>query len=205
MSTSTWVAFGLAAIPAVAAIAAAWLASRSARQARLAQADADHLQRLEQRLADHKREVYQPMIEFMGKMLDGANTPPEKVFKQKLTEFSRWVVVVGSDEAVRAFRNMMQASFNDAPTPLYLRLYADFQLAARRDMGDPNTTLTPIDVMGMRINDLYSNHDDTAVFDVLTKPFAEVCSDHSWPIPWERTPLAGGGATPTRVASGTGG
>lgn len=46
--------------------------------------------------------------------------------------FSAWIGIVGSDEAVRAWSSLIQSTFHDAPPVVMLRLYADFQLAARR-------------------------------------------------------------------------
>lgn len=129
--------------------------------------------------------MYQPVINFLGGMLDpevAASMSPEEV-KTKLGDFARWVVIVGSDDSVRAFRNLMQGTFNSAPPVLLLRLFADFQLAARRDMGDPETEITPVDVLGMRINDLYSDGGD--LYTVLSLPFDEACAAVGWLIPWE--------------------
>lgn len=176
--------FDPAYLPAIAAFIAALLAARSAKRAHDAQASADHLQRLERRVADHKREIYKPMIEMMAKMLDDpGKTPPASEFKKRFGEFARWITVVGSDDAVLAFRNLMQASYNNAPTDIYMRLFAEFQLAARRDLGDEQTALTAIDLMGMRVNDLYGEP-RSSLYRALTLPIDEVAAEHGWKIPW---------------------
>lgn len=184
-TTPMWVAVTVASIPAVAAICAAALAARSASRARAAEREAERLRLLEQRLALRKHEVYQPIINFLGGMLDpelAASMSQEEV-KTKLGDFARWVVIVGSDDSVRAFRNLMQGTFHAAPPALLLRLFADFQLAARRDMGDAETEITPVDVLGMRINDLYAA--GGVLFTALSLPFGEACAAFGWSIPWE--------------------
>lgn len=142
------------------------------------------LQFLEQRLSERKNEVYQEQIDLLGRMLgpeeqrvglDDTDT------SQKFQAFSAWIGIVGSDEAVRAWSNLMQSTFHDAPPVVMLRLYADFQLAARRDLGDPDTTLTAVELMAVRIKDLY---DDATFFTAMSLPLPEVCALNDWEIPW---------------------
>ena len=108
----------------------------------------------------------------------------------KFQKFSAWAGIVGSDEAVRAWSNLMQSTFHDVPPVVLLRLYAEFQLAARRDLGDPDAILTPIELMAARIKDLY---DDATYHAAMVAPFADVCASVDWPVPWESDPSAGGG------------
>ena len=177
--------FVLASVPALAAILAAVIASRSASRARESTAETERLRLLEQRVAQRKFDVYQPMVDFLGRALTpGQATIPESEYVEKLGDFSRWVAIVGSDEAVRAFRNLMQGTYNSAPAAITLRLFADFQIAARRDMGDRNTSVTSLDVLGMRINDLYK--DDLELAQTISMPFEDACEREQWTIPWLR-------------------
>lgn len=179
---SLLVVLGVASIPAVAAIVAAIIAARSASKAKRAELEADRLRRLEERVAEQKYSVYKPMLELIRDMLDktrkGQVTPKETM--RKIGDFATWVTIFGSDEAVLAFRNFMQASFHDAPTRVAIRLYSDFVLAARRDMGDPNTKLHGADALALRINDLYEKgfHVDDAL------PLEEVFRKYGWTAPW---------------------
>lgn len=199
MNGSDWIVLIVGVIAALASITGAALAAHSARGARVAEQETARLQLLEQRLAQRKNEVYQAQIDLLGHMLapvgqradlDDADT------MEKFQQFSAWIGIVGSDEAVRAWSNLMQSTFHDAPPVVLLRLYAEFQLAARRDLGDPDTALTPIELMAVRIRDLY---DDPTYHGAMADPFADVCASVGWPIPWEQVPTdgdEGGGTTP---------
>lgn len=75
----------------------------------------------------------------------------------------------------------MQGAFHDAPGHITLRLYAEFVLAARRDMGDSSSQATPADVLGLRLNDLYK---DPKIRLIAELPFDELCREYDWSIPW---------------------
>jgi hypothetical protein len=98
-----------------------------------------------------------------------------------LSDFGAWVGIVGSDDAVRAFHNMMQGAFHNAPAQVTLRLYAEFLLAARRDMGDNLSTLTGAELLGIRVNDLYDTPEN---LDMARMSFDELCAKHGWNPPW---------------------
>jgi hypothetical protein len=67
-----------------------------------------------------------------------------------------------------------------------MRLYAEFLLAARRDLGDPNTQLTPLDVWAPKINDLYAL-EGLELRRALTLPLEDAISEQAWDCPWLRT------------------
>jgi len=190
MNSSDWIVLIVALIASLTSIGGAMLAANSAKNARATERETARLQFLEQRLSQRKNDVYQEQINLLGRMLgpeeqrvglDDADT------MQKFQAFSAWIGIVGSDEAVRAWSNLMQSTFHNAPPVVMLRLYADFQLAARRDLGDPDTSLTPTELMAIRITDLY---DDPGYFTAMSLPFTEVCATNNWAIPWERVPVA---------------
>jgi type II secretory pathway pseudopilin PulG len=193
MSGSDWIVLVIGLIAALASITGAVLAANSARDARTAEQETARLQLLEQRLAQRKNEVYQEQIDLLGQMLAPVGQRAdldEAETMQKFQKFSAWIGIVGSDEAVRAWANLMQSTFHEAPPVVLLRLYAEFQLAARRDLGDPDTALTPIELMAVRIKDLY---DDPTYHAAMAAPFADVCASVDWPIPWEQDPSADDG------------
>lgn len=163
------------------------------------------MQRLEQRLATRKLEVYQPALDFLRQMLDDPKSIKADEFRRKFSEFAGWLAIVGSDEAVRSFGHFMQGTFNDAPPNVLLRLYAEFQLSARRDMGDPESGLTSLDMWALRLNDLYKPDGERLRGDLI-RPFADVCREHSWTCPWEHDEVASdpGGGTPAQLGGPAG-
>lgn len=170
----------VAAIPAIAAIVAAIIAARSARVAKKSENEAQRLRELESRISEKKYDTYKPMINTLKDMLD-RRTVDEEAFRSHISEFATWVAIFGSDEAVESFHNFMQASFNP-PTPpiIFMRLYADFVLAARRDMGYPDTRNTRKQILGSRITDVHTH----PLFAHIDKPLPDLCRDTEWAPPW---------------------
>lgn len=182
-----WVTTIVSGLPAIAAITAAVLAGRFAKRARVVEIEAQRLRDLEARLADKKYDVYRPMMEMLGAVFvtQGEKAPEKEVSVEKLSEFAQWISIYGSDEAVRSYRNFMQSAFHSPPPEIYLRIYADFVIAARRDMGLPSTDLTAIEILGMRLTDLYAS---PKFYDIASRPFEEVCAQYDWQPPWLTTP-----------------
>lgn len=180
-----WLPIAVASVPALASIVAAVIAGIYAKRARVAEAEAAHLRELENRLASAKFDVYKPMIELFRNILtpEGAQAVGEDEIQSKTADFSTWISIFGSDEAVRAFHRFMQGAFYQAPGLVSMRLYADFVLAARKDMGYDDTDVTPLDLLGIRIKDIY---EERANYEVATLPFAEVCEKYGWVPPWNR-------------------
>jgi hypothetical protein len=186
VDAGNWITLAAALVAALSA----FFAARSAGKARTAEGEAERLRRLEVRVADRKYDVYKPMLELLSQALDpqAAKAINHNELLATTGEFARWVSVFGSDEAVRAFRNFMQASYTSPPPNVALRLYADFQLAVRRDMGDPQTTVSALDLMGIRIRDIHTNNRSS--YDAMVLPFADVCSNEGWQVPWLQAPPA---------------
>jgi hypothetical protein len=183
-SAPWWVTTLVSGLPAVAAIASAFLAGRFAKRARGAEIEAQRLRDLEARLAEKKYETYKPMIAMLGSAFLAANAkknPADVVSAEKVSEFAQWISIFGSDDAVRAYRNFMQSAYNDPPAEISMRVYADFVLAARRDMGSPSSELTALEILGMRLTDLHSN---PKFYDIASMPFEELCSRYHWQPPW---------------------
>lgn len=178
---ASWkITLAVAVIPAIAAIVAAVIAARSARLAKNSEMEAQRLRELESRISEKKYDTYKPMINTLKDMLDRREVD-EETFRSRVSEFATWVAIFGSDEAVESFHNFMQASFN-APTPpiILMRLYADFVLSARRDMGYPDTSSTRKQILGSRITDVHTH----PLFAHIDKPFADLCRDVEWSPPW---------------------
>lgn len=180
----TWqsaaLAVGLAAISAAVAWRAAILARRSAFEARISQEESVRLQRLDARVSAQKYEVYSPLITLLGSILTPGVEPSNDDLLAAMTKFQTWAGVYASDEALRAFGRMMQGTFKSAPARIMLRLYADFVIEARKDMGDESTKATIADVLAPRIKDLYTDDDMAG----LLMPFDELCRREGWAPPW---------------------
>jgi len=115
-----------------------------------------------------------------------ADRAPE--IQAQLADFSTWVNIYGSDAAVIAFHNFKQASFHLPLPPLVAtRLFADFLLEARRDIGRPDPGVTRAQIMGMRITDLYEAESYRSALDL---PFEELCRREGWTAPWLGVPGA---------------
>lgn len=167
-------------LPATAAVLAAIISGWFAFRARKAEAEALRVRQLEERLAAKKYEVYAPMIEMLRRVLD---QDKDAFNLQSVSDFSQWISIYGSDEAVQSFRRFMQGAYNDAPGPV-AQGYAEFVLSARRDIGTQASKLTAEDVLGIRIKDLYTREQ---TYDLATMPFDELCAEHDWQPPWTRT------------------
>ncbi|GGR02280.1 hypothetical protein [Streptomyces netropsis] len=171
----------LAMVSGLASIVAAVIAARSARGAKRAEIDAQHIRDLESRIAEKKYETYRPMINLFRDILD-RHHPEEQELRERISEFSNWVSIFGSDDAVKAFHNFMQAAYADPPPAILMRLYADFVIAARRDLGYPNTGINRKHFLGMRINDIYEH----PLLQGVDEPFDELCREHGWHAPWRQ-------------------
>jgi len=184
-NTPWWLLLVVAGIPAVAAVIAAIIAALSARSARRSDSQAARARELEDRISERKYNVYKPMIDMLRDLLDPKKSKDmakdTSLASSQIADFAIWVRIYGSDGAVAAFHNFMQAAFHDPPSFVLLRLFADFVLAARRDMGYPDTQATRAQVLGMRVNDLYSQQQ---FIDIITKPFDEICREANWTPPW---------------------
>lgn len=181
---SAWITILVAGIAAAAAIVAAIVAALSARSTKQLELQAQHTRELESRISERKSEVYKPMIELLGSVIGAAahgKEAPSEDIPVKITEFTTWITIYGSDDAIKAHHNFTQAAFNDAPSLVASRLYAEFILAARRDIGYPETSITAMQIMGMRITDLYS---ETEYRLAMSLPFEELCRRENWTPPW---------------------
>jgi hypothetical protein len=184
----SWIAIVVAVIAACAAFFAAAVAAWSARSVKRVEIEAQRISELENRISERKYETYKPMIETLRDALfgnEGMGTakPNAETIAKTTLDFSTWITVFGSDNAVRAFHNFIQAAYNSVPPFVATRLYAEFILAARRDIGYPDTHVTPLQVIGLRVNDLYTEEEYRLA---LTLPFEELCRGQNWTPPWLR-------------------
>lgn len=174
-----------------AAIIAAVVAGVFAFRTRRHETQASRIRDLENRNAQRKHETYEPIISAFGDILDPAKKDQRDAILAKatplITKFNTWISIYGSDEAVTAWHNYRQAAFSGVPTALTLRFYADFVLAARRDLGSPDSEVTRTQILGMRVNDLYTSDSDLRST-LEDEPLSEVAARHSWTVPWVPPP-----------------
>jgi hypothetical protein len=79
--------------------------------------------------------------------------------------------------------HFMQASYHDPPPQIQIRMIGDLIVTARRELGYADTDIGPVEVRGMRINDIY---EDEAMLRALTDPFEAVAAELDWVPPWTR-------------------
>lgn len=127
----------------------------------------DEIRRAREGLNDDRRKVYADLLEPFVRIFAGVKNPKEnqKALQQLLSvdykrtafEFS----LIGSDDVVKSFNNMMQHLYSTDPseggTPDpggLLRLWGEFLLEIRKDVGDPKTKLTSTDMLRGQIRDI---------------------------------------------------
>ena len=176
------IAIVIAGVPAIASIIAAIVAGRAAGRARRAETDAARLSELEERLASKKYELYEPILRGLGQMLLPGNAQNALPLVEKaMPDFMTFVGVWGSDKALRAFSRYRVGSNASPPPEIVLRLVSDFMLAAREDLRSGETEATGLDILGLRINDLYEHPN---FVDAFTLPFDDLAKKHGWTPPW---------------------
>lgn len=173
----------VAVISAIGAVAAALVAGRFAQRSAGMQAQAIRVAELEKRLASQKAEVYKPMIELLQSMWDSVKTNrknDETKMLKTLSTFTSWAQVYASDEVVIAFHKMMQAAYSEPPADVMMRFIAQLSLALRRDLGAADTGVDLVDLLGMRISDIYGG-DMQAKFELDEEAFL---ANVAWNPPW---------------------
>lgn len=185
MALPLWIQILTIGFPAVVSVFAAVWAARSAGRARAAEHEAARLRALEERIAQKKFELYQPMLETLGTMMTPGQAESGLANAGKvMSDFQTFVSVWGSDDAVRAFYKFRIASSTNPPPMIIIRLVSDFMIEARRDLAWPNTQLTGREVMGMRLNETTPELEEA-----LTLEFDALAMKYEWRAPWHSQPL----------------
>ncbi|MDN5812370.1 MAG: hypothetical protein L0H40_04930 [Micrococcaceae bacterium] len=185
MTANLWTQIVIVSIPAIASIIAAVRAAKAAGAAQGAQDEAARIRALEERVAGHKYDAYKPMLQTLGDMLTpGRGEKAAKTMEQVLPNFLTYISIWGSDEAVTAFfRYRLSASTGQQPpSVITIRLVADFITAARRDLAWPESQITGLESIGMRINDL---HEHPEMIEAFSLNFDELAAKHNWTPPWK--------------------
>lgn len=181
MTLPLWIQILTIVLPAAVSVFAAIGAARSATRARAAEHEAARLRALEDRVAQKKFELYQPMLQALGSMMTpGREESTLAGLTDVMSDFQTFVSVWGSDDAVRAFYKFRVASSTNPPAMILIRLVSDFMVEARRDLAWPNTELTGREVMGMRINEMTPE-----LQEALTVDFDSLARKYDWNPPWK--------------------
>ena len=188
MDWTTWL---IPLVGTLASTGATLFSAVSAARARASESESARLRELEQRLSSRKIETYEAILTAFGNMLAPEDSRPRPQAREgqqhdplgiAVLEFMNHAIVYGSDEVLRAFSRFRLASSFNPPPPVLFRLTADFILAIRRDLDGDRSTVTGIEVLGIRVNDLYQQ---PALMRALTLPFEQVCKEEGWVAPWD--------------------
>ncbi len=184
-----WTAVG--SVGTVASVLAAWYATRSARAAQQGELEAGRIRDLENRISQQKYETYKPMLDYIGNIFSQQQSEESRkavadkaAVRKTLLDFSRWIVIYGSDEALRAYHNLFHGMTYDAPWVVQQRLMADFFLAARRDIGFAGSKAQQSELLtvALRLNDFYNQGDLTGK--VMRLPLKRALKKAGWSPPW---------------------
>jgi hypothetical protein len=98
-----------------------------------------------------------------------------------LPQFMAFVSLFGSDAVVGAFYRWRTSAATDPPTAIQIRLMGDLLVAFREDISGPGTSVTGVEIWGMRLNDL---HQQPEILESLIMPFDELAAREKWTPPW---------------------
>lgn len=183
MTLPLWLQLVTLGLPVAVSVFSAIWATRSARRAQTAEHEAQRLRALEDRIAQKKYELYQPFLQGLGDMLTPSRRDAAaKRLEDVMADFQTFVSVWGSDEVVEAFWRYRLAASANPPSHVIIRLMADFLVAVRKDVAWPNTKITGLQTVGMRINDI-PEHPELA--EAMTKPLPELFAEHGWTPPFK--------------------
>lgn len=171
-------------IPVVVAALSALLAGIFALTTKRSELRAQRRLEAESRIATSRSELYQPVIDKIGEMWDRTAAGEEiegwveREFRPPFMRLLNWIQIYGSDEAVWAAHRLMQGMYYESPPNVLSRHLADFVIAARKDLATPDTRVSPLDVMGLRVNDIYEH----PVWGLGS--LAAVYASEGWSPPW---------------------
>ena len=144
-------------IPVIVAVTSALLAGWFAMRAREVGASGAALTRNRApRREFEESEAFEPLVAAIAEFWERAGkdeASPEWIEEHlmpRFQEYMRWVAIYGSDDAVWTVHRYMQAIHADAPSGITMRLLAELTLSLRRELGQPETKVTALDVYGLQ-------------------------------------------------------
>jgi hypothetical protein len=205
-----------ATVAVCSAISVALIGARSARRVKLEEAQTQRLLESESRNADRKYEIYKSIIElFDAVLLDPAQGQArfralgEEEVLRRLDEFGTWIVIWGAGGAVRAYHDLVTTLFSlEGPLqnqvweffPLLHRLYANFVIEVRHDIGFAHTgaDIDPRHVLALGHFAFYRSHLVEASKMPMPRIYRHYKRNYAWDPPW-KTKLANDQRRPTAL------
>ena len=146
---------------AVIAIGGPFVAAISGFAVWFFQSRLEAIRRERERLQDERKRVYLILLEPIIRLWAGIKTPSENeaALEQVLSFEYRQIMfevnLMGSDEVVKSYNELMQSMYrqNINPQELLLKL-GSLLLAIRKDLGIRKTKLKPVDMMTSQISDI---------------------------------------------------
>jgi hypothetical protein len=167
----------VAVIAAVASVIAAVIAGMFALASRRFEARLQRTDQARDRISEQKRTMCEPIVDMLDRMFTSNDLPTDEELRHK-RRFDTWVNVYGSDGIVQAYSRLMQGLPLGPPADIQFRLYADFLIEVRKDIGDPGTTVDRMQILGPRSANLSDRRS-------LTDPDLDaVCKRLNWAPPW---------------------
>ena len=125
------------------------------------------IRREQERLHDDRRKVYTDILDPFIRALTGIKNPREtqKALQQMLShEYKRTsfqLSLIGGDDVVRSFNDFMQYLYSmgmetqqQLDPVKWMNLWGVFLLQIRKNVGNPDTKLTPADMLRSQIKDI---------------------------------------------------
>lgn len=211
-----------AALSLCSAITVAMIGSISARRARTDDARFQRLLDAENRNAETKFRTYEPILELFQLLLTPAQaqekflTMGDTEIENRLDEFGKWIVIYGSTEAVEAYHDFKVSFFSLEPgeskeyywnfLPLLYRLYANFVIAVRHDIGfvRDDKDIQARHVLALGAVSLYKSHLADASRMPMNKLYTFYRRQYGWTRPWTTKPSETSPLSPGRPAESPG-
>jgi len=126
----------------------------------------EELRTAQRRLTAKRLKIYSGILEPYIQILhdiksgkDGTGAAIRRILSLEYRRTAFELCLMGSDEVVRAYNDLMQWSFkmgksDDPDTKGFIRLFARFLLAIRKSVGNRGTRLEEIDMLRWMINDI---------------------------------------------------
>jgi hypothetical protein len=183
MTLPLWLQIVALAVPAGVSLFSAFWATKSARRAQQAEHEAARLRALEDRVAQRKYDLYQPFLQTLGDMLTPHRSESGLArLEDVIADFQTFVTVWGSDEVVETFYRYRVSANTSPPPSITMRLMADLLVEVRKDVAWPETRISNLHTIGMRISDLA---DHPELVEALAMPLEELCEREGWEPPFD--------------------
>lgn len=120
------------------------------------------LRSIEEKLREDRRKVYidlmSPFIQMFTKGPDQQQKALNELLSPEYRKTSFELTLLGSDEVVKAYGNLMQYSFQlekqEIDKNMLIKLYATLMLNIRKDLGNKDTQLNEKDMLAYLIKDI---------------------------------------------------